>query len=98
MPGKSENINEKIKLLFRKIGYQLNTDDVFASHRLKTKRPDQPQPIIMKLTNRNVRNKIFASKSLFYRRKFDYKQSAKSALTRMYINKNLTSQHKNLFV
>ena len=97
MPGKSENINEKIKLLLLKVGYQLSTSDIFASHRLKTKHPNQPQPIIMRFTNRNVKNKIFALRSLFHPRKFDYKQSGISGLTRLYINENLTSQRKNLF-
>ena len=97
MPGKGENINEKIKLLLLEVGNQLNTDDISTSHRLKTKHPNQPQPIIMRFTNRNVRNKIFALKSLFHPRKFDYKQSGIPGLTRLYINKNLTSQRKNLF-
>ena len=98
MPGKSENINEKIKLLLLKVGYQLNTNDISASHRMKTKHPNQPQPIIMRFTNRNVRNKIFALRSLFHPRKFDYKQSSIPGLTRLYINENLTFQRKNLFL
>ena len=81
MPGKSENIKEKIKLLLLKVGYQLNTNAISASHRLKTKHPNQPQPIIMRFTNRNVRNKIFALRSLFHPRKFDYKQSGIPGLT-----------------
>ena len=97
MPGKSENINEKIKLHLLKVGYQLNTNNISASHRLKTKHPNQPQPIIMRFTNRNVRTKIFAVRSLFHPRKFDCKQSGIPGLTRLYINENLTSQRKNLF-
>ena len=95
MPGKSEKINEKIKLLL-KVGYQLNISDISASHMLKTKHPNQLQPIIMRFTNRNVRNKIFALKSLFHPRKFDYKQSGIPGLARLYVNENLTSQRKNL--
>ena len=98
MPGKGENINEKIKLLLLKVGYQLNTNDISASHKLKTKHPNQPQPKFMRFTNRNVRNKIFALRSLFHPRKCDYIQSGIPGLTRLYINENLTSQRKNLFL
>ena len=97
MPGKSENINEKMKLLLLKVGYQLNTSDISASHRLKSKHPNQPQPIVMRFTIRNVKNKIFALRSLFHPRKFDNKQSGIPGLTMLYINENLTSQRKNLF-
>ena len=96
-PGVKEDLDYKVQLLLSKVGFELKKEHISTSHRLKAGNPLQPQPVIMRFTNRNVRNKIFALRSLFHPNKFSYKDCGLQGITRLYINDNLTAKRRKLF-
>ena len=95
----NENTNEIIKKLVKKLNITLNDRDISISHRLQrnigSKNPennDHP-PIIVRFTNRAIRNEIYKKRNCIQQiSNFEIQ-----GMEKMYINENLTNFRKQLF-
>ena len=90
----NENTNEVIRKLLTKVNIQLNDNDVCVSHRLPATSPNFPPTIIMRFTNREKRNAIYAKRRHFQKVKiFDIPK-----MEHLYIHENLTKKRRILFM
>ena len=79
-----EDCTDVIVNTSRAMGIAIYHDDISISHRLHTKsrRPNEPRPIIVKFTRRSTRNYIFASKHHLKHSQYHYNVFIREQLTK----------------
>ena len=91
-----ENTNELVKRVIDLVGVEISANDISTSHRLPSRSSRNPPPIIVKLTRRCTRDKIYQSKSNLR----SYNSSSigfTNSQNKLYINESLTPRAKELY-
>ena len=89
-----ENTNIIIKDLLKLININVNDNQISTSHRLPSTKNDRSPTILVRFINRDIRNTIYFQRSKFAK----IKDFGIPGMNNLFINENLTSKKKNLFI